>query len=112
MADYTLTVYDVGRTTAAGANFTGNKTSVTSSDVTYFPNDGRVLLVLQSTGGGNVTVVTPGTVDAMAITDLVIAATAARLQIHGPFPPSIYNDANGKVMVTVSANTDLLAIRM
>jgi hypothetical protein len=112
MADYTLTVYDVGRATANGANFTDNHQGVTSTDVAYFPNDGRVLLIMQSTAGGNVTVTTPNTVDAMAITDQVIAAGATKVQIHGPFPPSIYNDANGKVKVVVSADMDLLAIRM
>jgi hypothetical protein len=112
MADLTLTVYDVGRTTAAGANFTDNLTAATNADNVYFANDGRVLLVVQSGGGGNVTVTTPNTVDALAITDLVIAAAAGDLQIHGPFPPSIYNDANGKVKVVVSANTNVMAIRV
>jgi hypothetical protein len=37
--------------------------------------------------------VTPGTVDGLAITDLSLTTTAAKVQIWGAFPPAIYNNS-------------------
>jgi hypothetical protein len=110
MADVTLTVYDVNR--ATGVSFTASHTDATNANTYYVPNDGRVLLILNSAAGSTVTVDTPNTVDLMAIANLAITATGAATQIHGPFPPSVYNDSSGNLKVTVSANTDLFAVRM
>ena len=110
MADVTLTVYDVTR--AAGLSFTASHTDAVNTNTYYVPNDGRVLLLLLSAAGATVTVTTPNTVDLMAIADLAITATGAATQVHGPFPPSIYNDANGNIKLAVSAATDVMAIRM
>jgi hypothetical protein len=110
MADVTLTVYDLNRST--GVDFTTNHTNATNANTYYVPNDGRVFLILASAGGGTVTVTTPNTVDLMGIADLAITAGLGLTQVHGPWPPSVYNDANGNVKLAFSANTDVMAIRM
>lgn len=112
MADVTMTVYDAARVVASAPNFTDNKTAATSSNTYLIPNNGRVVLHANCGAGGNLTVATPGTVDGLAITDNVNALTAAKHYVFGPFPPSIYNDALGRLSVTVSANTDLFAVRV
>jgi hypothetical protein len=108
MADYTLTVYEARYT---GANFTDNKQAVTNADTVYVPNDGDVQIVAAASGGATITIVTPNTVDSNAITDLTLTAGTAKTKVFGPFPPHIYNDAQGRLRITVSANTDLLAFR-
>jgi hypothetical protein len=46
-------------------------------------------------GSINVTVTTPGTVDSLAISDLVVAVASGEDQIIGPFPPATYNEDPG-----------------
>jgi hypothetical protein len=111
MADITMTVYGPGRTLATGANYTDNKTAATSSNVYYIPNDGNVRLAAAAGTTSNMTIETPGTgPDGLAITDNVIALDT-KVRIFGPFPPQNYNDAQGRLKVTVSANADLFAFR-
>jgi hypothetical protein len=112
MADFTLTVYDAARVVASAPNFTDNKTAATASNNYYIPNNGRVVLHAISGAGGNLTVQTPGTVDGLAVTDNVNALVAAKHYVFGPFPPATYNDSQGRLLVTVSANTDLFAVRV
>lgn len=112
MAEVTITVYDAGRLAASGANYTDNKTAATSGNNYNIPNNGRVGLVLECTAGSTATVVTPGTVDGLAITDLTLTTTAAKVQIWGTFPPAIYNNSSNNLVVTVAANTNLFAFRL
>lgn len=112
MAEITVTVYDAGRAAASGVNYTDNKTAATSSNNYNIPNNGRVGLILECTAGGTATVSTPGTIDGLAITDLTLTTTAAKVQIWGAFPTSIYSNASGNMVVTVSANTNLMAFRL
>lgn len=112
MADVTMTVYDARRLVASAPNFTDSKTAATSSNTYYIPNDGRIVLHANCGAGGNLTVETPSTVDGLAVTDLVNALTAAKHYVFGPFPPQVYNDSQGRLKVTVSANTDLFAVRV
>jgi len=111
MPDFNVTVFDARRTLADAPNFTANKTAATASNNYYIPNDGRVLLIAQAGASANVTVVTPATVDGLAVTDNVIALANANVRVFGPFPPSVYNDAQGRLLVTTSAACDLLAVR-
>lgn len=54
-----------------------------------------------------VTVVTPGTVDGLAIADRpVVIAAGARAKI-GPFPTGTYNNSASKVQLTYSAVTSV-----
>lgn len=112
MADVTLTVTD-SRRDSNGINITDNDTTVSASDVYYFPNNGRVVLVVTNAAGSNtVTVQTPGTVDSLAVTDLTATITASKTFALGPFPPTIYNDAQGRVRVTFSAAADVMPVRL
>lgn len=111
MANIDLVVYEAKRS-ATGVNFTDNKVAAIAANTYYFPNDGATKLIVQSTAGADVTIETPGTVDGLAVADKVIAIAATKVYVIGPFPTSTYNDtATGKVKVTVSANTDILAFR-
>lgn len=112
MAEVTVTVYDPGRAAASGANYTDNKTAAVSGNNYNIPNNGRVGIILECTAGSTAAVVTPNSVDGLAITDLSLTTTAAKIQLWGPFPPSIYNNASGNIVVTVAANTNLFAFRL
>lgn len=112
MADFTLTVYDATRLVASAPNYTDNLTAATSGNNYYIPNNGRVLLIAVAGTTANLTVETPNAIDGLAITDLVNALADTKIRAFGPFPPAIYNDAQGRLKVTVSANTSLFAIRI
>jgi hypothetical protein len=112
MANVTMTVYQAGRAATSAVNYTDNKTAATSSNVYYIPNNGTVGLILECTAGGTASVVTTGTVDGLAVTDLTLTTTAAKVLIWGAFPGRIYNDASGNMVVTVSANTNMMAFRL
>ena len=110
MADVVLTVYDVSR--SAGVNVTDQDSAATSADTYYVPNNGDVrLIVTNAAGSNNFTVTTPGTVDGLAIADRVISLTASKVYVIGPFPTSVYNDGQGRLGFTVSANADVIAVR-
>lgn len=109
MGDVNVTPVDVNR--GAGANFTDSKTAATAGNNYLIPNDGRTLLLANSSGGGTVTVLKPNAVDGDAISGKALTATAGKTIAFGPFPPGVYNDANGKMTVQVSANTDIMAVR-
>lgn len=112
MADFTLTVYDGRRDITNAPNFTANKTAASSGNNYYIPNDGRVALIAQAGTSANVTVATPNSVDGLAVTDNVLALANTNVRIFGPFPPSVYNDAQGRILVTTSAACDIMAIRV
>lgn len=112
MANVTVTVYRAGRLAASAVNYTDYKTAATSSNVYYIANNGGVGLILECTAGGTASVVTSATVDGLAVTDLTLTTTAAKLLIWGAFPGQTYNDASGNMVVTVSANTNLMAFRL
>jgi hypothetical protein len=93
-------------------NVTDNDTAATDADVYFVPNNGSVrLIATNAAGANNVTVTTPGTVDGNAIADLVIALTASKVYVLGPFPPAVYNNAAGQIRFTVSAGADVIAVR-
>jgi len=112
MANITVPVFQAGRTAASSANYTDNKTAAVIGNTYYIPNNGHVGLVLECTTGGTSTIVTTGTIDSLAVTDLTVTTTAAKIQIWGGFPGTIYNDASGNMQVTVSAATNLFAFRL
>jgi hypothetical protein len=112
MANITVSVYQAGRTATSSANYTDNKTAATTGNTYYIANNGHVGLVLECTAGGTATIVTTGTIDSLAITDLTVTTTAAKILLWGGFPGTIYNDASGNMQVTVSANTNLFAFRL
>lgn len=69
-------------------------------------NDGHTMLEVKNASAApiNVTIVTPGLVDGNAIADLVVAVPAnTGDKMIGPFPPGIYNQADGTIYVDFSA---------
>ncbi len=110
MANVTLTVTDCTR---AGINITDNDTTVSAGNNYFFPNNERVVLIITNAAGSNtLTVITPGTVDGLAITDLTVVLTASKTYAVGPFPKAYYNDATNSVQFTVSAGADIMPLRI
>jgi hypothetical protein len=100
----TLTVQDINRTgitpTYAAAAGGGDQ----------FANNGRTFTQIKNTSGGNITVtfVTQTTIDGLSVTDLtVVVPLTSGDKMTGPFPPDIYNDANGFLQMTYSGVTNL-----
>ena len=114
MAEISVTVYQAGRAAASGANYTDNKTAATSGNNYNIPNNGLVGVILECTTGGNATFVTQNTIDigGLAVSDLTVTTTAAKIQLWGGFPPLYYNKADGTMVVTVSAATNLFAFSL
>ena len=74
-----------------------------------FVNTGTEYLEVVNGSGADVTVtiVTPNTVDGLAVTDRAVVVTAGERRKIGPFPTSIYNNSNAKVNVTYSSATSV-----
>ena len=79
--------------------------TVVGSNTYIIRNNGKVLLHFKKSAAVNCNLIitTPNTVDGLAVTDrtVVIPATTGDKFI-GPFPPSIYNDANGDMEISLS----------
>ena len=92
------------------------QTDAIVADYHMFLNDGRTFLFLIG-GAANceITVQTPGTVDGLAIDDIIfdIPSGATEYRIMGPFPPSVWNNAgaaaadNGTVHIDIDDDTTL-----
>jgi hypothetical protein len=76
-----------------------------------FANTGKELLVIEHVNGGGsnvtLTIVTPQTVDGLAVADKAIVIAPGTRQLLGPFPKGIYNDEDDNVNLTYSAHTDI-----
>src|SRR5687767_2011294 len=82
------------------ANVDGHSSANTGKEALYVTNG--------SGGSINVTVVTPGTVDGLAVADRVIAVPAGQSRIIGPFPPLAYDQpGTNAVHVDFSAVTSV-----
>jgi len=90
-------------------------TAVDNANGNEFLNTGRELVLLARSGAGGAgttTVVTQQTVDGQAVADKSLSIADDTTVVVGPFPPSIYNDANGKVQLTHDdADSDIAVIR-
>lgn len=74
-----------------------------------FANTGREFLVVKNADATpkTVTIDYVPTADGQAVTDKAIVVTNGTTVIIGPFPPSLYSDAAGRVNVTYSAVTSV-----
>lgn len=74
-----------------------------------FPNTGQEFIHVKNGSGApiTVTIVTPATVDALAVADRTKAVAAGEEAMIGPFPTGTYNDGTGKVGLTYSGVTSL-----
>lgn len=80
----------------------------------YFDNRSQEVYLHVKNGGGapiDVTITTPGTIDGMAIPDLVVSVTNAEERVIGPFRNDLYGQAeqalSKAVLVDLSADTSV-----
>jgi len=106
MAEVTLAVENVVKSGLA-ASYTG---SLSTSNTYFVRNNGRVILHFKKAGAGDctVTVQTPKQVAGLDVAEntLTVPATTGD-KFAGPFPPSVFNDANGDLKFTLSEITGL-----
>lgn len=79
--------------------------SAANADGHTFANNGRTFFQAFNGSGADIecTFATPGTVDGLAIGELVVDIAAGEDAIIGPFPPAIYNTDPGTTdVVTVT----------
>ncbi len=98
-----LTVQEIGR---SGLNPSFQAAAGGGDSV---PNDGRTYAEVVNGGGGaiNVTVVTQLTVDGKAVGDDVVNVPAGQRRKVGPWPPSLYNDVNGRAQLQYDGVTSV-----
>lgn len=72
-------------------------------------NDGNTVIYVKNGGGSpiTVTVTTPASILGVAIADPQVSVTNGSEKVIGPFPPEIFNDANGQVALAYSAVTSV-----
>jgi hypothetical protein len=75
-----------------------------------FPNTGAEVLIIKNGGGSPITltVVTPVTVDGLAVADLTASVGAGATSLIGPFPIGTYSDGSSNVSLTYSAVTSVV----
>ena len=72
-----------------------------------FANDGRMFIEVENGATQTIaTVVTQSTVDGLAVADPTYTVPLNQDHLFGPWPPSIYNTAAGRVEVHFSDITD------
>jgi hypothetical protein len=86
---------------------------VSSGNNYYTANNGRLIYIITNAAGANTaTVVTPNTVDGLAITDLTASLTASKTYAWGPFPAVNFNDAQSRLLLTVTAAAEVMPLRI
>lgn len=101
-----LTLTTVNRVGTAGVPQPAQQNSDVANGNSLPFNNGQIIIECQNTiaGARTVTVVTPGTVDSLAIADYVATLPNSSFNMIGPFPPGIYNATDGTVTVTASGS--------
>ena len=114
MADIDIIINDEAGSRGKVLDFTG---SLTGTDDYFFYNDGKTrLLVKKGTGADTtMTVTSTFTKDGQALEDPAEPIAANEEKWFGPYDPSVYNDANGKVKVEFMGtltNVEVAAVRV
>lgn len=100
MARTALTVQEISRNAITPSYGSANV------DGHSYPNSGKEFFHVKTGGtGATVTVQTPGTVDGNAIADKSYVLGTNTERMIGPFPPSVYNQADGSVYIDFSSVT-------
>ncbi len=102
-----LTVHTVDRTT--NNSYEGLQASAAGGGDAY-PNTGLEYVLFDATDGSATITVTlhiQTEVDGQTVTNPTFVMQPTTDRIIGPFPPSIYNDTNGRMNFTYSAVTGL-----
>lgn len=100
------------------ATLTPEQVSLTGLDATQnaatgggdeFLNNGNIILRVENGSGApiTVTVISQATISGLAVADAAVTIPAGEFRFIGPFPPSLFNDANGKAQITYSGVTSL-----
>ncbi len=79
--------------------------TVVGSNTYIIRNNGKVLLHIKKSAAVvcNLIITTPNTVDSLAVADRTVVIPASTGdKFIGPFPPSMYNDANGDIEISFS----------
>ena len=99
--------YTVQKVTRVGVVPTEN--AVAASDT--FQNDGKTILIVTNGSASTlvVTIVTPGTVDGLAIGDRTVSIAAGVKEAIGPFQRRIYNYSDGDVTVEYDGTASVTA---
>lgn len=101
---------DVQTMTRSGGGLTPVYEAVDEVNGMSFLNTGREFVHLKNINAAtrNVTALTPGSVDNLAIEDYVATIPADEGdKMLPPFPPSVYNQNDGRVYLDFSAGADL-----
>ncbi len=103
MSRVALTVQQIDRDTNGLAC---TRTAPSSTELSIPNNDGRIFIEMLNTGTATMTVTaqTPGQVGGLAIAEYVatVGITTGD-QMVGPFPPAVFNQADGAVYLDLSA---------
>jgi hypothetical protein len=94
--------------TRAGINPEGVDQAAAVAD--YFANSGKQMLYAKNGDASSktITIATQQTVDGLAVEDLTVTIPAGETRLIGPFPPSVYNDGDGRVQLSYSAVTSVM----
>ncbi len=92
------------------SGLTNSATTAVAGDTVTFTNDGHTLINIRKSSAGSclVTVRAQQTVQGLAVADQTFTVPASTGDMFaGPFPPSLFNDANGKVNFITSDENGL-----
>jgi len=106
MAVTTLTIQDISRSTAPSSLTYGSA----NADGSYFANNGNVFLHARNASAGAIVVTFTVTGAIGGLTPANITVTVPLTsgdKMIGPFPPEVFNDAQGRVLVTYASVTSL-----
>lgn len=109
MARADLTVQQIDRSTGIVPAYTAAQAPGSGSNA--FANDGRTHIHIKNGSGSAMTATfqTPGSVNGLAIADLVVTVAAGAEKKVGPFEPGLFNQSDGKVYVDWSLETSVTA---
>lgn len=104
-----FTVQQIDRTTGKVPSYSAAQAPASGSNAFY--NDGRTFLHVKNGSGAPMTATfqTSGTVNGLAIADLVVTVANGSEKMVGPFEPGLFNQADGKVYVDWSLETSVTA---
>jgi hypothetical protein len=104
MARAALTVQQISRSA-----LTPTYTAANASGGNSIPNnDGQIFVIVKTGGTGCVvTAQTPGTVDGLAVADRTWTIGTSAERHIGPFPPNVYNQADGSVYLDFDSVTSV-----
>lgn len=99
------TAITVTETSRAGVAVPAQQAGDNAENMKLSWNDGKIVLELEASGGActfTFPVAVPASVDGQAIASKEVVLAEGEKKVVGPFPPGVYNRADGTVNVNVS----------